>query len=98
MARTLDPIHKEFVDNNPTKGYNKNMNHVTDPHNLTAQELELIHQAGWHESPFGDLPVKFYHPTLKDPKTRMFLRFDGAQVLEMIKKNMQDTFRQGLDY
>lgn len=70
---------------------------MTNPYNLTPQELAVIHQAGWRESPFTDLPPKFYHPSLKDPDGR-FKRLNGAQVLELVQKNMRETLAEGLDY
>lgn len=81
--------------------YNKQerdtMQTKTNPYNLTPQELEIIHGAGWRESPFDDLPTKFCHSSMKD-KDGSYKRLNGAEVLEIIKKNMQDTIREGLDY
>lgn len=69
----------------------------TDPYNLTALERRLIEGAGWKKDPFNDLPEKFYHPNIKDTDG-LYKRLDGAKVLEIIKNNMQDTLREGLDY
>lgn len=70
---------------------------MTNPFMLTTQELAIIHQAGWMEDPFNDLPRKFYHPTVKDQDGR-FQRLNGAQVLKLIQENMQKTLSEGIDY